>query len=236
MPVNDNLPPPIIAANENHMACLLLLDTSGSMGPDPANPGLAPITALNSAVNRFKFEVTNDKQTRDIVDIAVVEFNTKVNVVQDFCPIEQMLPVNLTAGGSTNMVDAVKIAIEMVKEHTRLLRKAGSEPYKPWIIMISDGAPDTPIDSVAKTVSDDENFKTPDGKDAGKYRFWCLGVDGYDKPTLKKLSPDRTFDLKGKDFNGFFDWIHKSIAVTSQTTPGQPTSLPPPPKSVTFIS
>lgn len=35
--------------------------------------------------------------------MAIVEFNTKVRVVQEFEPIEYMEPVSLEAGGGTDM-------------------------------------------------------------------------------------------------------------------------------------
>jgi uncharacterized protein YegL len=61
--------------NLPHMALLFLVDTSGAM------TGVF-IHALNEALNRFKSEVVKDKQTRDILDVSIIEFNSNYRVVQ----------------------------------------------------------------------------------------------------------------------------------------------------------
>lgn len=205
--------PAIINANEAHMACLLLLDTSGSMA------GTA-ISELNSGLNRFKTEVCEDKTARDVLDIAIVEFNTNFNVIQDFVPIEYMQPVNLYANGGTNMAPAIEKAITMVDERSRFYRRTGSNPYKPWIVMVSDGFGGD-ISGVA------EKIKTME-KDE-KLNFFSLGVEGYDPKTLHELSGKKVMKLTGYDFASFFNWINKSMRSVSRSSPGEkPESVPLP--------
>ena len=145
--------PTIVNASEPHMACLLLLDTSGSMAGEP-------IEELNSALNKFKLEVCEDKTTRDVLDIAIVEFNSTTNIVQDFTPVEYMKPVRLEARGGTDMAPAIETAINMVNERSRFYRRSGTEPYKPWIILITDGYPTSDITGVAAVIKQMED----DGK------------------------------------------------------------------------
>ena len=204
--------PLIINPNQPHMACLLLLDTSGSMYGEPINQ-------LNAALNRFKIDVCEDKHTRDVLDIAIVEFNTNVNVVQEFRPVEQMIPVNLAASGGTNMADAVALALDMVDERARFYRRAGTEPYKPWIIMISDGEAD--VSAIAPTVRQREAD--------GFVKFFSLGVDNYDSKTLHQLSGEKVMKLQGHDFSKFFDWVNKSMRSVSASSPGErPKGVPLP--------
>ena len=126
--------PTIINASESHMALVLVLDTSYSMsGP--------PIEQLNNGLNRFKAEVCYDKQTRDILDVAVIQFSDSFSVAQDFVPVEYLDHMNLTAGGGTKYTEAIRQAIRMVDERSRFYRRSGSEPYKPWIILVTDGEP-----------------------------------------------------------------------------------------------
>jgi uncharacterized protein YegL len=204
--------PTIINASEPHMACLLLLDTSGSMCGEP-------IDELNKALNTFKLEVCEDKATRSILDVAIIEFNTEVNTVQPFLPIEQMKTVELTAEGGTNMAPAIELAIDMVAERSRFYRRSGSEPYKPWIIMISDGGAD--VSQIAEEVRSQEA--------KGKLKFFSLGVGSYDSQTLHQLSGEKVMKLKGYDFTGFFDWVNKSMRSVSQSSPGErPKGIPLP--------
>ena len=199
--------PRIINASEPHMACLFLLDTSGSMAGEP-------ISELTSALNRFKIEVCEDQTTRDVLDVAIVEFNTEVRVVQEFVPIEYMEPVSLEAYGGTNMTAGLRTAIDMVVERGRFYRRSGTQPYCPWIVMITDGYPSDSIDNIA------EEVLSLDQQD--KLRLWSLAVQGADVKLLNRLGHGkRVLALKGYDFTSFFDWVNKSMRSISVSSPGE---------------
>ena len=201
-----NETPKIINASESHMALVFVLDTSGSMGGDP-------IRDLNAGLNRFKAEVCKDKQTRDILDVAIIEFNSTHRVVQDFVPVEYMEDVNLAVAGSTIMSSPIEMALNMVNDRARFYRTSGTVPYKPWVILISDGAPDSDddISGVIKKIKDME--------ENGKVSFRSLGVEGYDPKVLHDLSGKKVMKLNGTDFTAFFDWVNKSMRSVSQSSP-----------------
>lgn len=207
MGYNDEAPM-IVNANEPHMACLLLVDTSGSMNGDAIN-------SLNEGINRFKEDVCKDERTKNILDVAIVEFNSTVRRVQNWCPIEYMEPVNLVANGGTDMEGGLRLAIDMVRERSRFyLFESGTTPYKPWIILITDGYPNGPIDSIAAEIAD------LDAK--GKLHLWSLAVEGADTSVLNKLcGGKRALKLKGKDFTEFFNWVNMSMRSVSQSSPGE---------------
>ena len=127
--------------NESHVALLILADTSLSMQG-------TPIAQLNKALNDFKAKAYEHDQVSRCVEVAIVEFNSDHKTVQSFRPVNKMNTINLYATGSTNMAPAIEDAIEMVRERTTLYAKRGAEPHKPWIVLISDGAPDGGISSV----------------------------------------------------------------------------------------
>ena len=211
---NDNAPE-IINASEPHMACLFLVDTSGSMGV-LLEDGSTPIEELNKALNRFKVEVCEDRKTRDILDVATVQFGSEVNVVQPFRPVEQMQPVSLTLTGSTNMAGGLRMAIDMIIERGRLYRRTGTQPYCPWIVMITDGYPDAPFPADALA----QEIESLDQQD--KLRLWSLAVSGADTQLLNKLGHGkRSLVLKGYDFSKFFDWANKSMRSISVSSPGE---------------
>lgn len=198
--------PKIINSNEPHMALVFLLDTSGSMEGEP-------IRQLTDGLNKFKIEVCESKQTRDILDVAIVEFNSKFKVIQEFVPVEYMEPVNLEANGGTEMSPAIEKALDMVTERSRFYRRSGSEPYKPWVLLISDGEPTDDISSVAQKIKAME--------DDGKVSFRSLGVEGYDPKILHELSGQKVMKLIGTDFSSFFDWVNKSMRAVSLSSPGE---------------
>ena len=206
--------PCIVNPNEHHMACLFLLDTSGSMCG-------GPIEELNAGLNRFREQVSNDETTRKVLDVAIVEFNDESGIVQEFIPVEYMREVNLSAGGCTNMSTAIHTAVAMIEERVRLYKELGAAPYKPWIVMVSDGEPTDDINDAVRLVNEKD--------EQGKLRFFSLGVGSYDSETLHRLSGPRVMKLRGMDFTDFFDWVGKSMRVISVSSPGEkPAGVPLP--------
>ncbi|MCL2617735.1 MAG: VWA domain-containing protein [Defluviitaleaceae bacterium] len=202
--------PTIINAGESHMALVFVLDVSGSMNG-------RPIEALNAGLNQFKADVCKDKLTRDILDVAVIQFNDSFSVAQDFVPIEYMDHMQLEADGATKYTAPIKEALKMVDERSRFYRRSGTEPYKPWIIFASDGAPHDDITAVAHEINDAQT--------AGKVRFLALGVGNFDSKSLKQLT-DVVLRLEGTDFTHFFNWVGKSMRSVSQSAPGEKPPLP----------
>lgn len=192
----------ISAPNEPHMACVLLLDTSSSMSG-------APIASLNKAINDFKEQTSLDELAQKRVDIAIIEFNDTVRVVQDFTPLPQLQPVTLSAVGCTAMGEGINVAIDKVKERNRFYASMGTPCFKPWIFMITDGAPTDDISSARQRILDEENKGSH-----GKLKFWAVGVPGYSKEVLTSLTK-RCIALDEANFNGIFNWLSESMVAIS---------------------
>lgn len=211
--------PRVAAPGEPHLACLLLLDTSGSMSG-------APIDNLCKAIASFKEHALKDPQTCKRVDIAIMQFDDDVKVVQDFVPITEMKDtIHLNTGGCTEMGKAILAAIDKVKERNKFYANLGTPCYQPWIFMITDGAPTDDITEAASRIAEESN-KQPHGK----LKFWSIGVPGYVKETLQRLSPDgkRMIALDTKtSFEGIFNWLSESIAVISVSQIGETPALSP---------
>lgn len=194
----------ISAVCEPHIACVLLMDTSGSMcsGVAPNRP----IDGLNQAINNFKEQTSLDELAQKRVDIAIIEFNSTASVVQDFTPLPQLLPLSLVANGYTAMGAGINLAIDKVKERNRFYNSLGTPCYKPWIFMISDGGPTDDISSAQARIRVEEN--------KGKLKFWAIGVPGYSKETLTSLTK-RVIELDGANFEGIFNWLSESMVAIS---------------------
>lgn len=192
----------ISAPNEPHMACVLLLDTSSSMSGDPIN-------SLNKAINDFKEQTSLDELAQKRVDIAIIEFNDNARVVQDFTPLPQLQPVSLSANGYTAMGEGINLAIDKVKERNRFYSSMGTPCFKPWIFMITDGAPTDDISAARQRIMDEESKGSH-----GKLKFWAIGVPGYSKETLTSLTK-RCIALNEAKFNGIFNWLSESMVAIS---------------------
>ena len=218
--------PAIVNASEHHMALLFLVDTSGSMGARIPGTNSSPINELNNALNRFKAEVCKDEHTKDILDVAIISFNGEYKIIQEFSPIEYMKPVELVAEGVTYMSGALETAVNMVTERSRFYRRSGAEPYKPWVVLISDGEP---MDSIDEMVTKINNMVEEE-----KLAFWSLAVEGANTEVLHRLSGRRVLKLSGYDFSGFLDWANKSMRAVSQSSPGEKVKGQELPPSVTI--
>lgn len=204
----DEVPDFMIATpNEPHMACVLLVDTSYSMVGEPIN-------SLNDAINRFKEQTMMDQLARNRVDIAIIEFNSKVKLVQDFMPISAMSPVRLEADGTTAMAQGIQFAIEKVKERNRFYNSMGTPCFKPWIFMITDGCPDSSEDMY------NAMLRIAEEEEKGKLKFFALGVKGYNKEVLFSLTK-RVIELKDVNFSSIFNWLSESMVAISVSRVGE---------------
>jgi len=210
---------PSLAPGEPHLACVLLVDTSGSMTG-------APINSLNAALQRFKENVSMDEMAQKRVDVAIVEFNSTTRVVQPFTPILKMNPPILQTTGMTAMGAGIELAIDIAKEKNRIYIEQGTPVFKPWIFMITDGAPTDDITRAAERIREEEGKGTH-----GKLKFFALGVPGYSPDVLQELTRHqgehpRIMELTDTDFSGIFNWLSQSMVAISVSRIGDQVQLP----------
>ena len=97
-------------ANNPEPRCglVLLLDTSGSMGG-------APIKELNAGVATLKESLMEDALASKRVEVGIITFGP-VKVESTFHTVINFFPPMLQASGDTPMGEAIKQAIEMLKQ------------------------------------------------------------------------------------------------------------------------
>jgi uncharacterized protein YegL len=207
-------------ASEAHVALSLVLDVSASMQGDS-------IKSLNTAVNEMIKQMKDDNRLKNIVDLAIFVFGTRgrQNIFQGFRAIADCEPVNIEANDDyTYVVDALKKVVEITQKRCGAYDKAGGS-YKPWIILITDGefhdGNDAEFTTVGNTMRERER--------QGKLQFFALGVDGYVRTQLEKLTnnPAHVIDAKTANFVEFFSWIGRSLKAVSSKEVGEAVALPP---------
>ena len=118
---------------EPRCPCLLLLDTSESMEGGPINE-------LNRGLSVFRQELANDPLAMKRVEIGLVTFGP-VHLVSDFQTPDLFTPPVLNGAGDTPMGAAIAGGLEMVRQRKQAYKANGIPYYRPWIFMITDGAP-----------------------------------------------------------------------------------------------
>lgn len=124
---------------EQKCLCVLCLDTSGSMSGEP-------IEALNEGLKTFANEIKLDSVARKRLEVSIITFDSNVNVAQEPELVDFFTMPTLEAGGSTKLVDGVRAAIRKIEERKRFYKQYGINYYRPFIILMTDGEPDSDQD------------------------------------------------------------------------------------------
>ncbi len=197
---------------EPRCPCLLLLDTSESMEGGPINE-------LNQGLATFRRELANDPLAMKRVEIGLVTFGP-VQLVNDFQTPDQFAPPLLKGRGDTPMGAAIAGGLEMVRQRKQAYKANGIPYYRPWIFMITDGAPTDDWQEAAAQVRD--------GEDQKGFSFFAVGVQHADMDILKQIAVRTPLRLSGLKFHDLFLWLSSSLSSVSRSGVGQEVPLLPP--------
>ena len=202
---------------EPKCACLLVLDTSYSMEGEP-------IAQLNKGLKQFTIELNNDNLARKRVEVGIVTFGSTVSS-EDFVSARDFRPPTLTANGATPMGEAVVRALDMLEARKAVYKQFGPY-YRPWIFLITDGAPtDSDGNYWREAVRRVRDGEPPSGK---SFLFFSVGVAGADYTYLQALSKRQPLELKGLKFGSLFTWLSASLRSVSRSRPEEEVDLPSP--------
>jgi uncharacterized protein YegL len=197
---------------ESRCPCMLLLDTSGSMGG-------RPIQQLNEGIQTLKNELIQDSLASKRVEVAMITFGpTKLE--SDFTTVDNFYPPQLAAEGDTPIGTAIAMGIDLINQRKQVYKENGVGYYKPWIILITDGAPTDNWAQAAQMVKD--------GEEKNAFAFFAIGVEDANMDTLSKIAVRSPIKLRGLMFKEFFLWLSSSMKMVSSKNPGTTTQLLPP--------
>lgn len=197
---------------EPRCPCILLLDVSGSMQG-------RPLEELNAGLSVFKEELASDALAMKRVEVAIVTFGP-VRVETPFSSAASFYPPSLQSQGDTPMGAAITQALSMVEDRKRDYRSNGISYYRPWVFLITDGAPTDAWHAAAAAVREGEASK--------KFAFFAIGVKGADMNTLRQISVREPLSLDGLKFRELFSWLSSSLRSVSRSTPGTEVPLEAP--------
>ncbi len=202
---------------EPRCACVLLLDTSGSMQGEA-------ISALNTGLASFKQDLNKDPLASRRVEVAIVTFDNEVKVVQDFVTADQFQPPTLTAQGQTHMGTAIIKALDLVQARKATYRQNGVAYYRPWIFLITDGEPQGEPEHIIQQAS--QRLKTDESNK--RVAFFAVGVENANLATLGEIVVRTPVKLAGLNFVEMFVWLSKSMEAVSHSRTNEQIALPPP--------
>ncbi len=195
---------------EPRCPCLLLLDVSGSMMGKPINE-------LNAGIATFKDALVADSLASKRVEVGIITFGGQVNVIQEFETVTFFHPPTLSAGSDTPMGAGIKRALDMLRQRKDAYRANGISFYRPWVFMITDGAPTDAWQDAAALIREGEQSKS--------LVFFAVGVEGADMNILKQISVREPLKLQSLRFQDLFVWLSNSMKSVSSSSPGDEVPL-----------
>ena len=191
---------------EQKNLCVLLLDVSYSMKGKR-------LKSLQEGIDTFYDEITEDPVSKNRLEISIITYGEKVNVLQHPSLVEDFKMPKLIISGSTSMGKGIEEAIEIVEARKSWYKLTGQPYYRPWIINITDGEP-TDIPDI-----DYFGDELKSQIDQNKFFFFNIGVEDADMRVLQKLSSTKMppAKLSGLKFSEFFQWLSSSIQIISSS-------------------
>lgn len=216
----------IMNFGEKHIACVLLVDVSGSMNG-------RPIQELNEGLRVFGEALQSDSKAYGCADVSVISFGTTVQQVVPFCPAAEYTAPTLSAGGMTAMNEAIITGLDMIELRKQEYKSIGVDYWRPWVFLLTDGVP-----------TDNEYYKDAQQRlqealNAKKINFFPMGIgNNVDTQTLKKYTKDgqgMVLKASHQNFQEAFVWLSSSMSVISRSDPSmQKVDLEPLPSTITI--
>jgi uncharacterized protein YegL len=178
---------------------------------------------LNQGLQTFKEELTKNSLAARRVEVAIVTFDSHVNVVQEFITADQFSPPILTAQGLTTMGAGIHKALDLLQDRKAQYRTNGIAYYRPWVFMITDGEPqgefEDVVEQAARRLHADEASK--------RVAFFTVAVDNANMARLSQIGVRTPLKLQGLNFVEMFVWLSASMSAVSHSKVEEQVALPP---------
>ena len=210
----EEIPDAVLSDNTSeHLPCVIVVDGSSSMSG-------SPIAQLNEGLKALEADLKQDTMASARVQLLVLRVGDydEVTVLTDWTDAMDFTAPRVEANGTTPLGKAMDLALTKIEEQKRNYDDNGIPSKRPWIFLISDGAP---TDSNWEACA--ENGRIAETED--RVSIFPIGTEDADIDRLGQFSNKGAKRL-GKNFKEFFLWLSRSVSGASKAAPGEKVQLP----------
>lgn len=173
----------------------------------------------NAGIRRFIKEINSDDYAADSVELCIISFGgNDARIEQDFCLTSKIKYRNIEPSGKTPLGAAVMTALDKIEERQKLYENHGITTYKPWLILISDGASSDDIRKATSRILHLQRER--------EIKVLCIGI-GEESNNLAEFKIDgEVIQLKNFALENFFSWLSKSMSKQSTQAPSIDAEIP----------
>lgn len=215
----------ILNPAEKHIACVLAVDVSGSMGG-------VPLQQLNEGLRAFGEALKADDKASGCADVCVIAFNHQVTTVLPFSPASEYYVPQLSAMGGTCMNEAIITSLDALEMRKQEYKNIGVDYWRPWFFLLTDG------------YATDENHwgadahrRLQEALQRKKVNFFPMGIGPEaDIGKLKSYTSNgQVLKAELTSFKEAFEWLSNSLVSASNSNPSaKAMSMAPLPNTITI--
>lgn len=196
-----------INCGDRHVACVLLVDTSGSMRGNR-------IAEVNQGLAAFGQALQADSMASGAADVSIITFNNTVQTITPFSPAQYYEAPVLEADGLTAMNQAILVGLDALEQRKKQYRDLAVSYYRPWMFLLTDGLPtDTDYEKIAK-----EKLRV--ALQDHKLNFFPMAIGDANIDILRSYTADGrggVLRATSENFREAFCWVSSSLSVVSNS-------------------
>lgn len=203
--------------------CVLVLDASYSMQEKNLD-GSSAIDELNNGLVELEKTLKDDPTALTHVQLAIVSVGGLQNdatVMMHWTDVVNFDAFSLTAGSATPLAEGLLLALQLIEQGKQELRLAGISYTRPWIFVMSDGAP-TSSDALWQQAIAECKL----AQEQKKVEIFSIAVAGANMDKMAEISVRPVVHLNGLRFRELFVWLSSSLSAASRSRPGDKLELP----------